>query len=177
MSATFDRSGPRRLNASAGAGGKSSYRPASGPLTLATSSSLHLLTNLERQLCATLRILPRPYLFLKEVLLREWTYSGKGMGIREARRAVLQEAARGAQDAGGEEPREEWLEKIDRVWEFLRDSGGLRKVIPEDEEEEGEGEGEGMEGVEADGGEGVAAEGTPPPPEGPNGTAEVEVAS
>ncbi|ORY89651.1 hypothetical protein BCR35DRAFT_317170 [Leucosporidium creatinivorum] len=64
-------------------------RPTTSALTLSTSSSLHLLTPLEQTLCSTLRILPKPYLYLKETLLREWSRSGGRMGAEEARRAHL----------------------------------------------------------------------------------------
>ncbi|KAK4705981.1 transcriptional adapter 2-alpha, partial [Phenoliferia sp. Uapishka_3] len=99
-------------------------RPSTSALTLATSSSLHLLTTLEQNLCSTLRILPRPYLFLKETLMREWVRLGGRMGASDARRV-----------GGNATTGTEWGEKIERVFEFLLDSGGLR--LPE---EEGEGE-------------------------------------
>ncbi|GAA5859810.1 hypothetical protein JCM8547_007038 [Rhodosporidiobolus lusitaniae] len=116
------------------------------PLTLATSGSLQLLTSLEQQLCSTLRILPRPYLFLKEVLLREWVRLKGRMGAREARRAVIRE--KNGELLGPEEGvGGEWGEKIERVWEFLREAMGLR------DRDGGEGEGseeEDAEGMEED---------------------------
>lgn len=100
-------------------------RPAP-PLTLATSHSLQLLSPLEVQLCSTLRILPRPYLFLKEVLLREYVRLKDKMDGVEARKAVLREkngeVFGPADGAGGE-----WGEKIECVWEFLRDTMGLKE--------------------------------------------------
>lgn len=143
VSLAFDRSG------AAGAGGRRptpqstllqqlKNRPAP-PLTLATSASLQLLTPLEVQLCSTLRILPRPYLFLKEVLLREYVRLKERMDGAEARRAVVREqkiaAEGGAGALGGLPPPSgpetigaggEWGEKIERVWEFLRETTGLR---------------------------------------------------
>ena len=89
--------------------------------TLATSSSLQLLTPVEQQLCATLRILPRPYLYLKEILLREWVRKGGRMAIGDARKAIGKNAV--GTDA-------EWAEKIDRVWEFLVRTGALLEVAP-----------------------------------------------
>jgi hypothetical protein len=41
-------------------------------LSLATSNSLNLLTLSEKQLCAQLHILPKPYLFIKQAILREY---------------------------------------------------------------------------------------------------------
>ncbi|KAM0745808.1 transcriptional adaptor 2 [Meredithblackwellia eburnea MCA 4105] len=141
------------------------------PLTLATSSSLHLLTPLEQTLCSTLRILPRPYLFLKETLLREFTRLGGVMGSSDARRVAAAGAGEGT----------EWAEKVDRVWEFLCDSGGLRggrgageeesdDYDEEEYDEEGEGDDE-DEGEEEGGGggegvqpmEGVEGSVVPPP--------------
>lgn len=102
-------------------------RPAP-PLTLATADSLQLLTPLETQLCSTLRILPRPYLFLKEVLLREYVRLKGNMTAREARRAVVRE--KNGELLGPEEGvGGEWGEKIERVWEFLRDSMGLKERV------------------------------------------------
>ncbi|GAA5872825.1 hypothetical protein JCM16303_006845 [Sporobolomyces ruberrimus] len=92
------------------------------PLTLATSSSLHLLTPLEKELCSTLRILPQPYLFLKTTLLREYfrlTSLGKKMGEKEARKSVRRSDEDSSREGMGE-----WGEKVERVWEFLRESMG-----------------------------------------------------
>lgn len=109
-------------------------RPAP-PLTLATSHSRQLLTPLEMELCSTLRILPRPYLFLKEVLLREYVRLKDKMDGTEARKAVLREKngeVFGPPDGAGGE----WGEKIERVWEFLRDTIGLKEAQEALEEEE-----------------------------------------
>ncbi|KAG8933840.1 Transcriptional adapter ada2 [Tulasnella sp. 418] len=43
----------------------------SGPLTFATSSSLHLLTPEEQTLCSNIRVLPKPYLAIKHNLITE----------------------------------------------------------------------------------------------------------
>ncbi|BGP17190.1 hypothetical protein JCM10213_006012 [Rhodosporidiobolus nylandii] len=130
-------SGPRRPNPAAQITANLRNRPPP-PLTLATAGSLQLLTPLEQRLCATLRILPRPYLFLKEVLLREWVRLKGRMGAREARRAVLRE--KNGELLGPEEGAQgEWGEKIERVWEFVRDLSGLRESEGESEED-GEGD-------------------------------------
>jgi transcriptional adapter 2-alpha len=105
-------------------------RPTSA-LTLANSTSLHLLTVLEQQLCSTLRILPRPYLFLKEALMREWVRTGGKMGCREARLVVSRSSASNPNGLGAAG---EWGEKVERVWEFLVETGGLRPPVrPEGE--------------------------------------------
>ncbi|GAA5960143.1 hypothetical protein JCM3765_002485 [Sporobolomyces pararoseus] len=150
ISLSFDR-GARTSQSGGGGGGQStptnttssnitftssstsSKKPALPPLTLATSNSLHLLTPLERQLCSTLRMLPRPYLFLKQTLLREYVRieslaGGKGNGGKK-RRKMNQEDARKAvrrsDEESGREGMGEWGEKVERVWEFLKTSGGL----------------------------------------------------
>ncbi|GAA6002873.1 chromatin-binding transcription regulator ADA2 [Rhodotorula paludigena] len=137
ISLAFDRSGsasrrPTPTSGGAGAGfvAQQRARPAP-PLTLANAASLQLLSPLETQLCSTLRILPRPYLFLKEVLLREWVRLKGRMGPREARRAVVREQQLVGPDGevvagdGGDGAQGEWGEKIERVWEFVRDAAGL----------------------------------------------------
>ena len=103
-------------------------RPTTSVLTLATASSLHLLTALEKELCATLRILPRPYLYLKEILMREWVRKGGNMDMHDAREAIGIRGEGGTQGMG-RGASGEWGEKIDRVWEFLVESGGLRKPV------------------------------------------------
>lgn len=40
-------------------------------LTNENATDLHLLTPAEQQLCSSLRILPKPYLVMKEVLMKE----------------------------------------------------------------------------------------------------------
>ncbi|GAA5937083.1 hypothetical protein JCM1841_001878 [Sporobolomyces salmonicolor] len=156
VSLSFDRSGAaRRLTPQSSYLAQLKARPPP-PLTLATAGSLQLLTPLEQQLCSTLRILPKPYLFLKEVLLREWVRLRGRMGPSEARRVVVREQ-KGVE--GWQQQEEgaqgEWGEKIERVWEFLCDTAGLRESREGEEEgnmdeddavEEAEGEGEKGEG-------------------------------
>jgi hypothetical protein len=62
---------------------------------------------------------------LKEVLLREWTRLGGKMGALEARKAVGRERdGSNAEGVSGE-----WGEKVERVFEFLVDTGGLRRRL------------------------------------------------
>ncbi|KAM0789610.1 hypothetical protein ACM66B_000416 [Microbotryomycetes sp. NB124-2] len=140
---SYDRGSLARRNSSSGRAFGVNPRPSNGALTLATSSSLHLLTTLEQQLCSTLRILPKPYLYLKEVLLREWTRLGGQMTYSDARKVVAKPVHQtqfddlqngltngslssttltGQEGVGGE-----WGEKVERVFEFLCDTGGLRR--------------------------------------------------
>lgn len=183
MSLSYDRVAARQNRVPSSLGPKIA-RPSNTTLTLSTSSSLHLLTSLEQTLCSTLRILPRPYLFLKETLMREWVRLGGRMGASDARRV-----------GGGAAAGTEWGEKVERVWEFLVDTGGLRLPDAEDDEdaddetpESSGGDGEGEDGMEVDeghagrngvlgpvgepNGDGMVVDEPPPPP--PQGQAEAE---
>lgn len=54
-------------------------------LSLSTASSLHLLTPAEKELCSQLRILPKPYLFIKQTILREYARRGGQLTRKEMR--------------------------------------------------------------------------------------------
>ncbi|KAF8160648.1 hypothetical protein B0H34DRAFT_697534 [Crassisporium funariophilum] len=79
------------------------------PLNLANSPSLHLLTPGEQTLCSSLRILPKPYLVIKETLVREYARRGGKLRRREARDLVKID-----------------VNKTSRVWDFLVQSGYLK---------------------------------------------------
>lgn len=79
------------------------------PLNLANSPSLHLLTPAEQTLCSQLRILPKPYLVIKETLVREYARRGGKLRRREARDLVKID-----------------VNKTSRVWDFLVQAGYLK---------------------------------------------------
>ncbi|THH29262.1 hypothetical protein EUX98_g4930 [Antrodiella citrinella] len=79
------------------------------PLNLANSPSLHLLTPEEQTLCSTLRILPKPYLVIKETLVREYARRGGKLRRREARDLVKID-----------------VNKTSRVWDFLVQAGFMK---------------------------------------------------
>lgn len=79
------------------------------PLNLANSPSLHLLTPEEQTLCSQLRILPKPYLVIKETLVREYARRGGKLRRREARDLVKLD-----------------VNKTSRVWDFLVQAGFMR---------------------------------------------------
>ena len=79
------------------------------PLNLANSPSLHLLTPEEQTLCSQLRILPKPYLVIKETLIREYARRGGKLRRREARDLVKID-----------------VNKTSRVWDFLVQAGFLK---------------------------------------------------
>ncbi|TFK54551.1 SWIRM-domain-containing protein [Heliocybe sulcata] len=94
-----------------GAAGSSTgpaVRKPPAPLNLANSPSLHLLTPAEQTLCSQLRILPKPYLVIKETLVREYARRGGKLRRREARDLVKID-----------------VNKTSRVWDFLVQSGYL----------------------------------------------------
>ncbi|KAG6900731.1 hypothetical protein C0993_003757 [Termitomyces sp. T159_Od127] len=79
------------------------------PLNLANSPSLHLLTPGEQTLCSQLRILPKPYLVIKETLVREYARRGGKLRRREARDLVKID-----------------VNKTSRIWDFLVQAGFLK---------------------------------------------------
>ena len=79
------------------------------PLNLANSPSLHLLTPEEQTLCSQLRIFPKPYLVIKETLIREYARRGGKLRRREARDLVKID-----------------VNKTSRVWDFLVQAGLMR---------------------------------------------------
>lgn len=83
--------------------------PIAQPLNLANSPSIHLLTPAEQALCSQLRILPKPYLVIKETLVREYARRGGKLRRREARDLVKID-----------------VNKTSRVWDFLVQSGYLK---------------------------------------------------
>lgn len=83
------------------------------PLNLANSPSIHLLTPAEQALCQQLRILPKPYLVIKETLVREFVRRNGNLRRREARDLVKID-----------------VNKTSRVWDFLVKAGFLKIPTP-----------------------------------------------
>ncbi|KAI0759856.1 hypothetical protein BD413DRAFT_487174 [Trametes elegans] len=98
---------PKLGGASGGTGPPARKMPA--PLNLANSPALHLLTPEEQTLCSQLRILPKPYLVIKETLVREYARRGGKLRRREARDLVKID-----------------VNKTSRVWDFLVQAGFMR---------------------------------------------------
>ena len=84
------------------------------PLNLANAPSLHLLTKPEQTLCSTLRILPKPYLVIKDTLIREYAKRGGRLRRREARDLVKID-----------------VKKSQKIWDFLVQAGYLKPPPPE----------------------------------------------
>ncbi|KAI8993956.1 hypothetical protein BD414DRAFT_436331 [Trametes punicea] len=100
---------PKLANASSASGTGPPARKMPAPLNLANSPALHLLTPEEQTLCSQLRILPKPYLVIKETLVREYARRGGKLRRREARDLVKID-----------------VNKTSRVWDFLVQAGFLR---------------------------------------------------
>lgn len=83
------------------------------PLNPTNSSMLYLLRPDEQSLCSSLRILPKPYLVIKETLVREYARRGGKLRRREARDLVKID-----------------VNKTSRVWDFLVQTGFL-KIAPD----------------------------------------------
>lgn len=60
--------------------------------------------------------------------MREWVRKGGNVDKHDAREAVGIRGEGGTQGMG-RGASGEWGEKVDRVWEFLVESGGLRKPV------------------------------------------------
>ncbi|KIK63202.1 hypothetical protein GYMLUDRAFT_41530 [Collybiopsis luxurians FD-317 M1] len=108
------KSNDREITPAVGSASASSIvrRPPAAPLNLANSPSLHLLTPGEQALCSQLRILPKPYLVIKETLVREYARRGGKLRRREARDLVKVD-----------------VNKTSRVWDFLVQAGFLKITL------------------------------------------------
>ncbi|EJD36036.1 hypothetical protein AURDEDRAFT_188495 [Auricularia subglabra TFB-10046 SS5] len=84
-------------------------RPPRAPLQLQTAPSLQLLNAAEQTLCAQLRILPRPYLVVKETLVREFARRGGRLRRKEAKELVRIDG-----------------NKVNKIWDFLVQAGVLK---------------------------------------------------
>lgn len=78
------------------------------PLNLANADSLHLLTPTEQVLCSQLRILPKPYLVVKETLVAEFARRKGNLKRRDARDLVKID-----------------VNKTSRIWDYLEQTGLL----------------------------------------------------
>lgn len=79
---------------------------AAQPLNLSSAASLHLLTPAETTLCSTLRILPQPFLLIKQTLITEYLRRSGRLTRREARGLVRID-----------------VNKLGKVWDFFYQQG------------------------------------------------------
>ncbi|KAI9322766.1 hypothetical protein BX666DRAFT_1898207 [Dichotomocladium elegans] len=88
----------------AAAGGR---KPAN-PLDISEADGVHLLTEQEQILCSTLRILPRPYMVIKDTILKEYAKQGY-LKRRQARGLIKID-----------------VNKTSRIYDFFIESGWIK---------------------------------------------------
>lgn len=91
-------------NTAAAAGAR---RPAN-PLDISEADGVHLLTEEEQTLCSTLRILPRPYMVIKDTILKEYARQGY-LKRRQARGLIKID-----------------VNKTSRIYDFFIESGWIK---------------------------------------------------
>jgi transcriptional adapter 2-alpha len=92
------------ITAAAPSGGR---KPAN-PLNIRDADGVHLLTEEEQVLCSTLRIMPRPYLVIKDTILKEYAKLGY-MKRRQARSLIKID-----------------VNKTSRIYDFFVESGWIK---------------------------------------------------
>ncbi|RUS24695.1 hypothetical protein BC938DRAFT_473218 [Jimgerdemannia flammicorona] len=83
-------------------------RKPANPLVIKEAEGVHLLTEEEQQLCSSLRIMPRPYLVIKETILKECARLG-GLKRRQARQLIKID-----------------VNKTSRIYDFFVEVGWIR---------------------------------------------------
>ncbi|CAG8567492.1 2285_t:CDS:10 [Ambispora gerdemannii] len=63
-------------------------RKQSSPIDLDNAEGVHMLTSAERTLCSHLRIFPKPYMVIKEIILKEYARRDFRLKRREARELI-----------------------------------------------------------------------------------------
>lgn len=86
-------------------------RKANQALSLANSSSLQLLSLAEQRLCSDLRILPKPFLFIKQTLLREFARREGRLRKAEARELLHIDG-----------------DKLERIWDLVIGDATVQQV-------------------------------------------------
>lgn len=83
-------------------------RKPANPLNIRDAEGVHLLTEEEQVLCSTLRIMPRPYLVIKDTILKEYAKLGY-MKRRQARSLIKID-----------------VNKTSRIYDFFVESGWIK---------------------------------------------------
>ncbi|KAI7857170.1 hypothetical protein BDC45DRAFT_501849 [Circinella umbellata] len=83
-------------------------RKPANPLDISEADGVHLLTEQEQILCSTLRILPRPYMVIKDTILKE--YAKQGYLKRRQARALIKID----------------VNKTSRIYDFFIESGWIK---------------------------------------------------
>ncbi|KAF7727527.1 Transcriptional adapter ada2 [Apophysomyces ossiformis] len=83
-------------------------RKPANPLNISDADGVHLLTEEEQVLCSTLRIMPRPYLVIKDTILKEYAKQGY-LKRRQARQLIKID-----------------VNKTSRIYDFFVESGWIK---------------------------------------------------
>ncbi|KAI9020133.1 hypothetical protein CLU79DRAFT_836186 [Phycomyces nitens] len=83
-------------------------RKPANPLNIGEADGVHLLTEEEQVMCSTLRIMPRPYLVIKDTILKEYAKQGY-MKRRQARALIKID-----------------VNKTSRIYDFFVESGWIK---------------------------------------------------
>ncbi|KAL0076687.1 Homeodomain-like DNA binding domain-containing transcription factor [Phycomyces blakesleeanus] len=83
-------------------------RKPANPLNIGEADGVHLLTEEEQIMCSTLRIMPRPYLVIKDTILKEYAKQGY-MKRRQARALIKID-----------------VNKTSRIYDFFVESGWIK---------------------------------------------------
>ncbi|KAI7863179.1 hypothetical protein BDF14DRAFT_1734506 [Spinellus fusiger] len=105
FSVTGSGHGTQVVSAAAAASGG---RKPANPLDIGEADGVHLLTEEEQVLCSTLRIMPRPYLVIKDTILKEYARLGY-MKRRQARSLIKID-----------------VNKTSRIFDFFVESGWIK---------------------------------------------------
>ncbi|KZS98547.1 hypothetical protein SISNIDRAFT_462467 [Sistotremastrum niveocremeum HHB9708] len=97
----------------------SNRRAVPAPLNLANSPSISLLSPAEQTLCSQLRILPKPYLAVKEILISAYIKSNGTLRKREARELVKVD-----------------VNKTARIWDFFSQAGWFKLPVANSQAED-----------------------------------------
>jgi len=79
------------------------------PIDLDNAECVHMLSSSEKTLCSHLRIYPKPYLVIKETILKEYARRGFNLKRREARELIKID-----------------VNKTSRIYDFFIEMGWIR---------------------------------------------------
>ncbi|ORZ01212.1 hypothetical protein BCR43DRAFT_486555 [Syncephalastrum racemosum] len=107
-SSTTTASAAATAAAAAASAAASAGRKPATPLDIAEADGVHLLTEQEQVLCSTLRIMPRPYMVIKDTILKE--YAKQGFLKRRQARGLIKID----------------VNKTSRIYDFFIESGWIK---------------------------------------------------
>lgn len=102
------KSGQTNGTAAASTAAATGGRKPATPLDISEADGVHLLTEQERVLCSTLRIMPRPYMVIKDTILKEYAKQGY-LKRRQARGLIKID-----------------VNKTSRIYDFFIESGWIK---------------------------------------------------